>query len=77
MVLCQTRLEKNPMRILDCKEKKCGEITKNAPIILDYMCEECDTHFAKVKKHLEVLEIPYKVDPSIVRGLRLLYKNYI
>jgi len=67
--LCQTRLEKNPMRILDCKEKKCGEITKNAPIILDYMCEECDTHFTKVKKHLEVLEIPYKVDPSIVRGL--------
>ncbi|MBU3131381.1 histidine--tRNA ligase [Clostridium gasigenes] len=67
--LCQTRLEKNPMRILDCKEKKCGEITKNAPIILDYMCEECDTHFEKVKKHLEALEIPYKVDPSIVRGL--------
>ena len=67
--LCQTRLDKNPMRILDCKEKKCNEITKNAPIILDYMCEECDTHFLKVKKHLEVLEIPYKVDPSIVRGL--------
>ncbi|MGL5085269.1 MAG: histidine--tRNA ligase, partial [Clostridium sp.] len=67
--LCATRLDKNPMRILDCKEKKCGEISKNAPIILDYMCEECDTHFTKVKKHLEVLEIPYKVDPSIVRGL--------
>ena len=67
--LCQTRLDKNPMRILDCKERKCGEITKNAPIILDYMCEECDTHFEKVKKHLEVLEIPYKVDSSIVRGL--------
>lgn len=67
--LCQTRLDKNPMRILDCKENKCGEISKNAPIILDYMCEECDTHFTKVKKHLEVLEIPYKVDPSIVRGL--------
>ena len=66
---CKTRFEKNPMRILDCKEKKCKEITKNAPIILDYVCEECETHFNKVKEYLDVLEIPYEVDPSIVRGL--------
>ena len=67
--LCQSRFEKNPMRILDCKNKNCGEITKNAPIILDYMCEECDTHFTEVKKYLDVLNIPYTVDPGIVRGL--------
>lgn len=67
--LCQSRFEKNPMRILDCKNKNCGEITKNAPIILDYMCEECDTHFTEVKKYLDSLNIPYTVDPGIVRGL--------
>ncbi|BCZ47116.1 histidine--tRNA ligase [Clostridium gelidum] len=67
--LCKTRFEKNPMRILDCKEKKCHEITKNAPIILDYMCEECDTHFTKVKEYLDMLEISYEIDPGIVRGL--------
>ena len=67
--LCQSRFDKNPMRILDCKNKNCGEITKNAPIILDYMCEECDTHFTEVKKYLDALNIPYTVDPGIVRGL--------
>lgn len=67
--LCQSRFEKNPMRILDCKNKNCGEITKNAPIILDYMCEECDTHFTEVKKYLDALNIHYTVDPGIVRGL--------
>ena len=67
--LCQSRFDKNPMRILDCKNKNCGEITKNAPIILDYMCEECDSHFVEVKKYLDILNIPYTVDPGIVRGL--------
>lgn len=67
--LCQSRFEKNPMRILDCKNKNCGEITKNAPIILDYMCEECDTHFTEVTKYLDALNILYTVDPGIVRGL--------
>ena len=67
--LCQSRFDKNPMRILDCKNKNCGEITKNAPIILDDMCEECDSHFAEVKKYLDILNIPYTVDPGIVRGL--------
>ena len=67
--LCKSRFEKNPMRILDCKNHKCNEITKNAPIILDFMCDECDTHFTKVKEYLDALSIPYKVDPGIVRGL--------
>lgn len=66
---CKSRFEKNPMRILDCKEKKCNEITKNAPIILDYVCDECKYHFDKVKEYLDILSIPYVVDPGIVRGL--------
>lgn len=67
--LCKSRFEKNPMRILDCKNHKCNDITKSAPIILDFMCEECDTHFTKVKEYLDALKITYKVDPGIVRGL--------
>ena len=66
---CKSRFEKNPMRILDCKEKKCNEITKNAPIILDYVCDECNDHFEKVKEYLTLLNIPFVVDPGIVRGL--------
>lgn len=66
---CKERFEKNPMRILDCKERKCKEITKNAPQIIDYVCEECETHFEKVKEYLDILEIPYAIDPGIVRGL--------
>ena len=67
--ICKTRFEKNPMRILDCKEKSCKEITKSAPIILDYICEECDTHFTEVKRYLDALDIKYTIDPGIVRGL--------
>lgn len=66
---CKSRFEKNPMRILDCKEKHCHEITKNAPIILDYVCEECHDHFEKVKEYLDILGLPYTIDPGIVRGL--------
>lgn len=67
--VCKTRFEKNPMRILDCKEKTCKEITKNAPIILDYICDECDSHFTEVKRYLDALNIKYTIDPGIVRGL--------
>ena len=67
--VCKTRFEKNPMRILDCKEKSCNEITKNAPIILDYICDECDSHFTEVKGYLDALNIKYNIDPGIVRGL--------
>lgn len=67
--VCKTRFEKNPMRILDCKEKSCNEITKNAPIILDYICDECDSHFTQVKRYLDALNIKYNIDPGIVRGL--------
>ncbi|SHK03968.1 histidyl-tRNA synthetase [Hathewaya proteolytica DSM 3090] len=66
---CKTRFEKNPMRILDCKEKTCKEISKGAPIILDFLCEECKEHFEQVKIYLDALHIKYVVDPYIVRGL--------
>lgn len=66
---CQDRLTKNPMRILDCKSPICQEIGKDAPLILDYLCEECSDHFEKLKKYLKNLGIDYKVNPKIVRGL--------
>lgn len=66
---CKTRFEKNPMRILDCKERKCKEFNMGAPIILDYLCEECKSHFENVKRSLDSLGIEYIVDPGIVRGL--------
>jgi histidyl-tRNA synthetase len=66
---CRERLEKNPMRILDCKSPVCAEIASGAPRVLDYLCEECSTHFEGVKTRLETLGIDYEVDPTIVRGL--------
>ena len=66
---CLERLEKNPLRILDCKSPVCKEIAKDAPIGLDYLCEECEEHFAGVKKRLETIGIAYTVNPRIVRGL--------
>lgn len=66
---CHERLEKNPMRILDCKSPICQEIAKNAPIILDYLCNECSEHFENLKKYLTALNIDYNINPKIVRGL--------
>lgn len=66
---CKTRFDKNPMRILDCKEETCKKLNENAPRILDYLCEECKTHFENVKNALNELGITYKVDSNIVRGL--------
>lgn len=66
---CQERLEKNPMRILDCKSAEDKEIAENAPIILDYLCDECNEHFEQLKNNLELMNIEYKINPRIVRGL--------
>lgn len=66
---CKTRFEKNPMRILDCKEEACKKMNQGAPIILDYLCEECKEHFENVKKRLTQLGVDYEIDSSIVRGL--------
>ena len=66
---CLERLERNPMRILDCKNDACKNIAKSAPVVLDFLCDDCKEHFAKVKSLLDDLEINYVVNPSIVRGL--------
>ena len=66
---CLTRLDKNPLRILDCKSPVCKEIAKDAPIGLDYLCDECREHFEGLKKRLDALGIAYTVNPRIVRGL--------
>lgn len=66
---CKGRLEKNPMRILDCKSPVCSEIAKGAPKILDYLCDECNEHFELVKKYLTANNVEFKVNPTIVRGL--------
>ncbi len=66
---CRERLDKNPMRILDCKSPVCSELAKDAPVVLDYICDDCKTHFEGLKKHLEAMGIAYQVNPTIVRGL--------
>jgi len=66
---CKERLDKNPLRILDCKVDKDSEILKNAPNILDYLNEDSKNRFADVQNYLDVLDIDYEVDPNIVRGL--------
>lgn len=66
---CKTRFEKNPMRILDCKERKCKEMNQGAPVILDYLCDDCKEHFEKVKKMLTELGVDFEIDAGIVRGL--------
>jgi histidyl-tRNA synthetase len=67
--LCTERLDRAPMRVLDCKNEKCIEISKGAPSILDYLCDECSSHFNYVKAYLDARKINYKVNKSIVRGL--------
>ena len=66
---CQSRFERNPLRILDCKSEICREIGKDAPILLDYICEDCREHFEKFKSCLDNMGIKYEIDPGIVRGL--------
>ncbi len=66
---CRDRLERNPMRILDCKSPVCSGIAANAPVVLDFICDDCRSHFDGVKRQLDALGIEYKVNPHIVRGL--------
>ena len=66
---CNSRLEKNPMRILDCKSPICSKIAQGAPKITDYLCDECKEHFASVQKYLDAAGVEYTVNPTIVRGL--------
>ncbi|WP_158737531.1 histidine--tRNA ligase [Alteribacillus sp. YIM 98480] len=66
---CQDRLEKNPLRILDCKKDRNHPLMDNAPSILDYLNEESRQYFAAVQRLLDDMNIPYEVDPGLVRGL--------
>ncbi len=66
---CNTRLSKNPMRILDCKSLICKEVAAGAPQILEYICDDCRAHFEAVQGYLNAMEIPFSIDASIVRGL--------
>ncbi|MFR8002810.1 MAG: histidine--tRNA ligase [Hydrogeniiclostridium sp.] len=66
---CLSRLDRNPMRILDCKSPVCVGIAEGAPHVLDYLCEDCAAHFEGVKRSLEEIGIPFTVNPTIVRGL--------
>lgn len=66
---CKTRFDKNPMRMLDCKEENCKKIASDAPRMLDYLCDDCRAHFDQVKNLLDLASVSYTVDPSIVRGL--------
>ncbi|MCM1285105.1 MAG: histidine--tRNA ligase [Acetobacter sp.] len=66
---CQGRLERNPMRILDCKSPVCSKIAEDAPVVIDYLCDECREHFDMVQKYLKVQNIDFTINPKIVRGL--------
>ncbi len=66
---CKGRLDRNPMRILDCKSPVCSEIAEGAPVVIDYLCDECKEHFEMVQKYLDAQNIEYKINPQIVRGL--------
>ena len=66
---CLERLEKNPMRIIDCKSPICSEIAKDAPKMIDHLCGECSEHFEEVKACLDNMGIEYTINPDIVRGL--------
>lgn len=66
---CNSRLEKNPMRILDCKSPICSKIAEGAPKITDYLCDDCKQHFAAVQNYLDAAGVEYIVNPTIVRGL--------
>ena len=66
---CLERLEKNPLRILDCKNESCKEASKDAPVMSDYLCEECDPHYKEVKEYLSASNVSFIENPRLVRGL--------
>ena len=66
---CQVRLEKNPLRVLDCKVESCKKINAHAPHTMDYVCDECRSHMDRLRGYLDAIGIPYEMDPMLVRGL--------
>lgn len=65
----QDRLAKNPLRVLDSKDEKITPILENAPCIIDYLCDDCSKHFAELQAMLQALDVPYTINPRIVRGM--------
>ena len=66
---CVRRFEKNPLRVLDCKNESCQMVVSQAPKITDYLCSECREHYQKVKEYLNLLKVEFKENPFLVRGL--------
>ena len=66
---CKTRLEQNPLRVLDCKNHSCSEVAAGAPRTVDHLCDECHDHLEELKGYLDGSGIKYEIDPHIVRGL--------
>ncbi len=66
---CKRRINTNPLRILDCKVEKCKSIALNAPVILSYLCDDCNNHFESGKEYLNIMDIPYTINSKMVRGL--------
>ncbi|KKT89461.1 MAG: Histidine-tRNA ligase [Candidatus Moranbacteria bacterium GW2011_GWC2_45_10] len=66
---CKKRLETNPLRVLDCKEDKCMQVAANAPQSVDHLCNECHVHFKSLLEYLDELDLPYVINPRLVRGL--------
>ena len=66
---CKSRLQKNPLRLLDCKNPACHALAADAPRTVDYLCDDCRSHFTALQTMLDGMEVPYTLDPGIVRGL--------
>lgn len=66
---CKRRLDTNPLRVLDCKEDKCSQVAAMAPQTIDHLCDECRVHFKNLLEYLDELELPYMINPHLVRGL--------
>ena len=66
---CKTRLDKNPLRLLDCKQGACQKLAETTPKITDHLCPECQQHFRSVQKYLSILDIPFQLNHRLVRGL--------
>lgn len=66
---CKKRLNKNPLRVLDCKEESCIKVIEDAPQMIDWLCDDCKNHFVKVLEYLDEVEVPYILNPRLVRGL--------
>jgi len=66
---CKTRLNRNPLRLLDCKKPLCQQIANSAPRSVDYLCPQCDEHFNRLKRYLGLLELPFEINHCLVRGL--------